>query len=102
MLPWLPAIMILAGCRQDPAIAKAKYFDSGNRYFESKQYAEATLQYGNAVRVWIRRSGKPVSNWPSRTVRWATCRAAFPEYMRAADLMPESGRRAAQGGKSFW
>lgn len=87
-LPLLPAIVILAGCRQDPAIAKAKYFDSGNRFFDSKQYAEATLQYGNAVRL-DPAFGEARFKLAESYRALGNMRAAFPEYVRAADLMPE-------------
>jgi len=37
-------------CATDPQVAKRKYFESGNQYFQNKKYAEATVQYNNALR----------------------------------------------------
>src|SRR5262245_6991281 len=88
MLSLLPAIVILAGCRQDPAIAKAKYFDSGNRFFDNKQYAEATIQYSNAVRL-DPAFGEARFKLAESYRALGNLKAAFPEYVRAADLMPE-------------
>src|SRR5262245_18845362 len=88
VLLWLPTIVILAGCRQNPALAKAKYFDRGNRYFDSKQYAEATLEYGNAVRL-DPGFGEARFKLAESYRALGNMRAAFPEYVRAADLLPE-------------
>ena len=98
MLLWLPAVTILvAGCFEKPEVAKHKYFESGNRYFDNKQYAEAAIQYGNAVhqdpafgeaRLKLADTYKALGN----------TRAAFPEYIRAADLLASSDEAQLKAG----
>ena len=41
---WTLAVTVLANaCAQDLAVAKRKYFESGNQYFDQQKYAEANL-----------------------------------------------------------
>src|SRR5579863_10557010 len=48
----LASLMVLFGsCSRDPSVAKQKYLDSGNRYFDKSQYRSAAIQYQNAIRV---------------------------------------------------
>jgi tetratricopeptide (TPR) repeat protein len=41
----------LSGCTRDPNVRKQKYLESGERYFEKGQYAEAAIQFKNAVQI---------------------------------------------------
>lgn len=94
----LSAVTVLVGgCSQNPEAAKRKYFESGNRYFENKQYAEATIQYSNALhrdpqfgeaRFKLAEAYKALGN----------TRAAFPEYVRAADLLPTNDEAQLKAG----
>ena len=43
--------VLLSACTRDPNVRKQKYFDSGNRYFSEGRYAEARIQYSNAIRI---------------------------------------------------
>ena len=52
LLIGLASLMVLFGsCSRDPSVAKQKYLDSGNRYFDKGQYRSAAIQYQNAIRV---------------------------------------------------
>ena len=39
------------GCSRDPNVRKHKYFDSGRRYFEQGKFAEAGIEFRNALAV---------------------------------------------------
>lgn len=48
----LIAIAILAtSCSRDPNVRKQKYFESGQRYFDSGKYREAMIEFSNAVKI---------------------------------------------------
>src|ERR1700693_4669442 len=42
---------VLAGCSRDPNTRKQKFLESGNQYFDAGKYAEASIQYQNAIQV---------------------------------------------------
>src|SRR5262245_16368371 len=74
-------------CTTDPAVRKQRYLDRGNQYFDQGKYAEAIIEYRNAV-------GIDPSFGPARKrlaesyARTGDDRAAFAETIRAADLLP--------------
>src|SRR5271165_3201506 len=41
--------LTFAGCRANPEKAKKKYFDSGMKYMDDKQYEAAMIQFKKAV-----------------------------------------------------
>lgn len=78
-------------CSRDPNVRKQKYLESGDRYFAKGKYAEAAIQYSNAVLVDPRfvqahyqlgetylKLGDPVR--------------AFQELSRVVDLAPDNYR----------
>src|SRR5262249_26455980 len=44
-------LLLLAGCKTDPETAKRRYVESGQRYFDKGQYAEAAIQYRKALQI---------------------------------------------------
>jgi len=44
-------IVLLGGCSHDPNVRKQKYLESGERYFDKKEYREAAIQFQNAIKV---------------------------------------------------
>lgn len=44
-------LLALAACKGDPNVKKQNYLESGNRYFENKQYLEAIIEYRNAIQL---------------------------------------------------
>ena len=85
-------------CSADPDTLRERYTQSGDRYFAAKQYAEASIEYRNAIQQNPRWG--PVRFKLGDTYRlMEDHEAAYREYMRAADLMPrniEAQVRAAQ------
>jgi tetratricopeptide (TPR) repeat protein len=46
------ALLLLAvGCKTDPETAKRRYLESGQRYFEKKQFNEASIQFRKALQI---------------------------------------------------
>jgi tetratricopeptide (TPR) repeat protein len=43
------ALMALSSCSRDPNVAKKRYLDSGNKYFDKGKYREAILMYRDAL-----------------------------------------------------
>ncbi|MFZ0439908.1 MAG: hypothetical protein WAL76_17405, partial [Candidatus Sulfotelmatobacter sp.] len=43
--------VLFTACSRDPNVRKQKYLESGDRYFEKGKYAEAAIQYSNAIQV---------------------------------------------------
>src|SRR5256714_8945150 len=41
--------VFLASCNRDPEVAKRKYLENGNRYFDRGKYREASIMYRNAI-----------------------------------------------------
>jgi tetratricopeptide (TPR) repeat protein len=44
-------LSVTPGCGSNPQRDKQRYFDSGQRYFEQGKYAEATIQFRNALQI---------------------------------------------------
>src|SRR6266850_6096161 len=40
---------LLVSCNRNPEIAKKKYLENGNRYFDRGKYREASIMYRNAI-----------------------------------------------------
>src|SRR5271170_1284037 len=40
---------VLASCTRDPQILKKKHFDKGQAYFQQAKYAEAAIEFQNAI-----------------------------------------------------
>ena len=47
----LMALLALASCKGNPEVAKKRYVESGDKYFNKGRYKEATIQYRNAIRI---------------------------------------------------
>jgi tetratricopeptide (TPR) repeat protein len=45
----LALVAVLAGCSRDPKVARKRYLDSGNRYFDKGKYKEARIMYRDAL-----------------------------------------------------
>lgn len=78
-----------AGCSKDPEVAKKEYFDSGNRYFAEGKFKEAIVEFRNAVQQ-DQRFGEARLKLADAYVKENDPRNAFREYVRAADLLPNS------------
>jgi tetratricopeptide (TPR) repeat protein len=83
----LTAGALVASCSTSPAVARQKYLDSGNSYFDRKDYAQAVVEYRKSLQA------DPL--FPAARYRLAQAydhlgdgANAAREYVRAADLMP--------------
>jgi len=45
----LSALLVLISCNRDPNVAKRRYLESGNRYFDRGKYKEAAIMYKDAL-----------------------------------------------------
>jgi tetratricopeptide (TPR) repeat protein len=78
-----------AACRRDPTQRAAKYANSGDAYVKNQQWAEAIIEYGNALKA----------TPEAADIHYKLARAyeasgditkAYKEYARAADLAPSN------------
>jgi len=74
-------------CTADPAVKKQQHLDRGNQYFAQKKYVEAAIEYRNAVEI-DATFGPARKALADSYTRIGDNRAAFDEYIRAADLLP--------------
>ena len=95
----LAIVSLCSACATDPQIAKRKYLESGNQYFLNKKYAEATVQYNNALRQ-DPKFGEARWKLAEAYKALGNIRLAFPEYVRAADLCPTMTKRSSRRATS--
>ncbi|OFV89640.1 MAG: hypothetical protein A3H95_14095 [Acidobacteria bacterium RIFCSPLOWO2_02_FULL_64_15] len=76
-----------AGCRRDPAAAKARYLESGNRYAAAGKYPEAIIEYRNALQQ-DSLAGDVREKLAEASLQVGDLGGALREYVRAADLLP--------------
>jgi tetratricopeptide (TPR) repeat protein len=75
------------GCRSTAA-TKQRYIESGNRYADAGRYAEAAIEYRNALQYDARAAEVHVK-LAEVLLRLDNYANALQEYVRAADLAPE-------------
>ena len=81
----------------DSEAAKRRYLESGNQHFEAGRYAEALVEYRNAIQQ------DPLfgdARWKlaETYARMQNHQRAFPEYIRAADLLPNDANVQLRAG----
>ena len=74
-------------CSKDPEVAKREYLASGDAYFEQKKYAEAVVEYRNAIQQ-DAKFGQARYKLAETYMQLNQPAEAYREYIRAADLMP--------------
>ena len=85
-------------CSGDPASRRQRYFESGNRYFDAGKWAEAALEYRNAIQI-DPRFADARARLAESYVRLGNTRQALGELVRAADLMPHSLEAQLKAGQ---
>lgn len=78
-----------AGCKGDPEAEKREHFERGQQYEAEKKDEFAVIEYGNAVRI-DPRFGEARYKLAQTHERMNNLRLAFPEYIRAADALPDN------------
>src|SRR5215210_6509697 len=81
------AILIVAGCSKDPNVEKAEFVKSGDNYVAQKKYAEAVVEYRNAIQI-DPRYGEARFKLADTYAAQRDLQNAYREYIRAADLLP--------------
>lgn len=81
------AIIVLGACRKDPQIAKLEYARSGDAYFAQGKFAEAAIQFRNAIKL-DPRWQEVRSKLGETCLKTGDFVGAYEEFIRAADLGP--------------
>ena len=79
--------MVAVGCSNNPERATAEYVKSGDTYFAQKKYAEAAVQYRNALQQ-DPKSGDAHLKLAKTYEQLGALGNAGREFIRAADAMP--------------
>src|SRR5688572_8375103 len=87
VLTALCCVIPIVSCSKDPEQQKRAYFASGNRYFEQKKYAEAVVEYRNAVRI-DAAYGEAHERLSAALFEKGDVPEAARALVRAADLLP--------------
>lgn len=75
-------------CSKDPEVAKREYLASGDAYVEQKKYAEAVVEYRNAIQQ-DAKFGQARYKLAETYMQLNQAAEAYREYIRAADLLPD-------------
>jgi len=88
ILVLLALCIIATGCSRDPNVRKQKYLESGQRYFKKGKYAEAVIQFGNAIQAdpGFADAHYELGRAYVKLQQWTP---AYQEYSRAIELEPE-------------
>ena len=78
----------VAGCHRDPAVAKRKYLESGDRYYAKAKYREAAIQYQNAIKV-DPKYAEAHYQLAQCYLRLVNLQGAYRELSRAIDQKPD-------------
>jgi putative PEP-CTERM system TPR-repeat lipoprotein len=93
----LSGAVAAAGCSKDPNVAKREFVQSGDSYVAQQKYAEAIIQYRNAVQQ-DARFGEARLKLADAYAHTGDVVNAAREYVRAADLMPEDPTAQLKAG----
>jgi tetratricopeptide (TPR) repeat protein len=81
------AVCLFSACSGDPEAKKQAFLESGNRYAEQKKWAEAIIEYRNAIAV-APRFGEGHFKLSEALIETGDVPGAASELIRAADLLP--------------
>ncbi len=81
------ALVVLSGCHRDPEVAKQKYMESGKRYSAQQKWREATIQFGNALKI-DRNFPEAHFEMAQTLMHMGQFRQAYGEYQKTVDLDP--------------
>jgi putative PEP-CTERM system TPR-repeat lipoprotein len=93
----LSSAVASAGCSKDPNIAKREFVQSGDTYVAQQKYAEAIIQYRNAVQQ-DPRFGEARLKLAEAYAHTGNVVNAAREYVRAADLLPDDPTAQLKAG----
>jgi putative PEP-CTERM system TPR-repeat lipoprotein len=76
------------GCSSDPEKQKQAYLESGNRFFDQKKFAEAVVEYRNAIQI-DPSFGEARERLSTALLEAGDVPGAARELILAADLLPQ-------------
>lgn len=82
-------LCLVAACNRDPNVAKKKYVENGNRYFEKGKYKEALIMYRNALKRDMR-FGEAYYRSALAELKLNQYTAAARDLQRAVELQPDN------------
>lgn len=85
----LVLLCFVAACNRDPNVAKKKYVENGNRYYEKGKYKEALIMYRNALKRDMR-YGEAYYRSALAELRLSRYSDAARDLQRAVELQPEN------------
>ena len=94
----LAGFLFVSACTRDPETLKQRYVASGDAYFAQQKYAEATIEYSRALQV-DSQFGLARLRLADAYSALGNTKAAFPEYVRAADLLPDNADAQVKAGR---
>jgi len=80
--------MVISAC-SSPEVQKKRHFEQGNTYAAQKRDDFAVIEYANAVRI-DPKFGEARLKLAETYERMGNVQAAFPEFIRAADALPDN------------
>ena len=84
----LTALLLPVSCNRDPNVAKRRYLESGNRYFERGKYKEAAIMYKDALQkdmLW----GPAHYKLALTQLKLNQLPAAVSEFRKAVERLPK-------------
>ena len=85
----ITTVLALVSCSRDPNVAKRRYLESGNKYFEKGKYKEARIMYLNA-KAKDQRWGPAYYKLGLTALKMGSITEAVNALRRAVELLPES------------
>src|SRR5664279_413548 len=83
------AVLALVSCSRDPNVAKRRYLESGNKYFEKGKFKEARIMYLNA-KAKDQRWGPVYYKLGLTALKLGSGAEAVNAFRRAVELLPAS------------
>ena len=91
------AVLALVSCSRDPNVAKRRYLESGNKYFDKGKFKEARIMYLNA-KAKDQRWGPAYYKLGLTALKLGSMTEAVNAFRRAIELLPaERGRSLGRG-----
>jgi tetratricopeptide (TPR) repeat protein len=81
------AVLALVSCSRDPNVAKRRYLESGNKYFDKGKYKEARIMYLNA-KAKDQRWGPAYYKLGLTALKLSSMTEAVNAFRRAVELLP--------------
>lgn len=89
VLALLIAFSLLVGCNRDPNVAKRRYVENGNKYFDRGKYKEALIMYRNALKRDLK-FGEAYYRAALAELKLERYVDAARDLQRAVELQPEN------------